>query len=98
MPRELRKQVRAELRGERELKEILFSFLTANTFACARHVLESIKLGDETKKINTEAVILAKKARDNAAKEETWIAGSMSSMAPFGSSKEVAEGKKIEGN
>ena len=72
--------------------------ITANTFACARHVLESIKLGDETKKINTEAVILAKKARDNAAKEDTWIAGSMSSMAPFGSSKEVAEGKKIEGN
>ena len=25
--------------------------ITANTYSCARHVLESIKLGDETKKI-----------------------------------------------
>ena len=72
--------------------------ITANTYACARHVLESIKLGNETKKINLEAVLLAKKARDSAAKKDTWIAGSMSSMAPFGSSKEVAEGKKVEGN
>jgi len=72
--------------------------ITANTFACARHVLESINLGDETKKINSEAVFLTKKARDNVAKEDIWIAGSMSSMAPFGSQKEVAEGTKVEGN
>jgi len=72
--------------------------ITANTFACARHVLESINLGEETKKINNEAVILAKKARDNSAKKDVWIAGSMSSMAPFKSPKEVAEGKKVESN
>ncbi len=72
--------------------------ITANTYSCARHVLESINLGKETKKINTEAVNLAKKARDNVGKEEVWIAGSMSSMAPFGSAKEVAEGKKVEAN
>ena len=72
--------------------------ITANTFACARHVLESIELGQETKKINNEAVLLAKKARDSVAKEEIWIAGSMSSMAPFNSPKEVAEGEKVAGN
>tara|TARA_B100000700_G_scaffold199105_1_gene219045 strand:- start:11 stop:937 length:927 start_codon:yes stop_codon:yes gene_type:complete len=72
--------------------------ITANTYSCARHVLESIKLGDETKKINTEAVFLAKKARDKVGKGDIWIAGSMSSMAPFGSKQEVAEGKKIESN
>ena len=72
--------------------------ITANTFACARHVLESINLGEETKKINHDAVILAKKARDRSAKEDVWIAGSMSSMAPFNCPKEVAEGKKVEAN
>ena len=72
--------------------------ITANTFACARHVLESINLGEETKKINHDAVILAKKARDRSAKEDVWIAGSMSSMAPFNCHKEVAEGKNVEAN
>ncbi len=72
--------------------------ITANTYSCARHVLESINLGKETKKINNEAVTLAKKARDNSGKEEVWIAGSMSSMAPFGSTQEVAEGTNVEGN
>ncbi len=72
--------------------------ITANTYSCARHVLESIHLGKETKKINNKAITLAKKARDNVGKEEVWIAGSMSSMAPFGSTQEVAEGEKVEGN
>jgi homocysteine S-methyltransferase len=57
--------------------------ITANTYSTARHVLES--LGDEVKNINTEAVRLAQAARDSTAKGETWIAGSMSSMAPFSS-------------
>ena len=72
--------------------------ITANTYSCARHVLESVNLGKETKKINNEAITLAKKARDNVGKEDILIAGSMSSMAPFGSKKEVAEGEKVEGN
>ena len=44
--------------------------ITANTFACARHVLESINLGEETKKINNEAVLLAKKARDKTSNKK----------------------------
>ena len=69
--------------------------ITANTYSTARHVLESIDLGGEVKAINTEAVKLAQIARDNAAKDETWIAGSISSMAPFNSAQEVASGDKV---
>ena len=72
--------------------------ITANTFSTARHVLESIDLGSEVKTINTQAVQLANAARDNAAKDETWIAGSMSSMAPFNSLQEVASGEKVANN
>ena len=72
--------------------------ITANTFSTARHVLESINLGDEVRTINTEAVRLAKEARDNSAKGEIWIAGSISSMAPFNNQEEVAEGDNIESN
>ena len=72
--------------------------ITANTFSTARHVLESIDLGDEVKTINTEAVQLAKAARDNAATGEIWIAGSMSSMQPLNSTREVATGKKAAAN
>ena len=72
--------------------------ITANTYSTARHVLESLDLGDEVRSINTEAVRLAQAARDIAAKGETWIAGSMSSMAPFSSQQEVAAGEKVADN
>jgi len=68
--------------------------ITANTYSTARHVLESIDLGGEVRDINTEAVQLAKEARDNSAKDETWIAGSMSSMAPFNSHRKSLPVKK----
>ena len=72
--------------------------ITANTYSTARHVLESLDLGDEVRSINTEAVRLAQAARDIASKGETWIAGSMSSMAPFSSQQEVAAGEKVADN
>ena len=72
--------------------------ITANTFSTARHVLESIELGDHVRSINFQAVELAKVARDNVANDEVWIAGSISSMAPFNNREEVAEGKNIERN
>ena len=55
--------------------------ITTNTYSTARHVLESIDMGDQVRSINEEAVKLAFKARDNAADDEVWIAGSISSMA-----------------
>ena len=72
--------------------------ITANTYSTARHVLESIDLGDEVRTINTDAVKLAKVARDNSAKGEIWIAGSMSSMSPFNSPLEVALGENVADN
>lgn len=64
--------------------------ITANTYSCARHVLESIMLGHEAKLINFKSVQLAKEARENAAEDDVWIAGSMSSMPPLTSDHEVA--------
>ena len=72
--------------------------ITANTYSTARHVLESINLGDQVRIINEEAVQLALKARDNAADDEVWVAGSISSMAPFNNEEEVAVGESVESN
>ena len=70
--------------------------ITANTYATARHVLESINLGHESKMINLKSVQLAQQARDNVADDEVWIAGSMSSMPPLTASQEVAVGEHVE--
>ena len=72
--------------------------ITANTYSTARHVLESIDLGDQVRSINQEAVKLARIARDNVADDEVWVAGSISSMAPFNNEEEVAVGESIESN
>ena len=70
--------------------------ITANTYATARHVLESINLGHESKMINLKSVQLAQQARDNAADGEVWIAGSMSSMPPLTASHEVVVSRHAE--
>ena len=70
--------------------------ITANTYSTARHVLDSINLGHDSKMINFKSVQLAKEARDNAADGEVFIAGSMSSMPPLTSSHEVAVSKYAE--
>jgi homocysteine S-methyltransferase len=54
--------------------------ITANTYSTARHVLESINLGHESKMINLKSVQLAQQARDEVSTEPVLIAGSMSSM------------------
>jgi S-methylmethionine-dependent homocysteine/selenocysteine methylase len=64
--------------------------ITANTYSTARHVLESINLGHESKMINLKSVQLAQQARDAVATEPVLIAGSMSSMPPLTSHREVA--------
>ena len=72
--------------------------ITANTYSTARHVLESIDLGAQFRSINEEAVQLALKARDNAADDKVWVAGSISSMAPFNNEEEVAVGERVKSN
>jgi len=70
--------------------------ITANTYSTARHVLESINLGHESKLLNLKSVQLAQQARDEVARKEVFIAGSMSSMPPLTSHREVAVGGQVE--
>jgi len=70
--------------------------ITANTYSTARHVLESINLGHESKMINLKSVQLAQQARDEVATEPVLIAGSMSSMPPLTSHREVAIDGQVE--
>ena len=69
--------------------------ITTNTFSTARHVLENINLKGEVESINQEAVQVAKEARDNAATEEVWIAGSMSSMPPLNTLRDVVRQESV---
>ncbi len=70
--------------------------ITANTYSTARHVLESINLGHESKLLNFKSVQLAQQARDNVARGDVYIAGSMSSMPPLTSHREVAIDGQVE--
>jgi len=70
--------------------------ITANTYSTARHVLESINLGHESKMLNLKSVQLAQQARDAVADEPVLIAGSMSSMPPLTSPREVAIDGQVE--
>lgn len=70
--------------------------ITANTYSTARHVLESINLGHESRLLNLKSVQLAQQARDNVATEEVLVAGSMSSMPPLTSHREVAIDGQVE--
>ena len=70
--------------------------ITANTYSTARHVLESINLGHESKLLNFKSVQLAQQARDNVAEGDVYVAGSMSSMPPLTSHREVAIDGQVE--
>lgn len=55
--------------------------LTTNTYASARHNLEPLGLGDLTGELNRRAVMLARDARDKAARDRpVLIAGSISNF------------------
>ena len=72
--------------------------ITANTFATARHVLESAGLGKDFETINRRAVEVAKEARDSVARQAVWVAGSLSSMPPLTDISVTARGKGLEDN
>ena len=55
--------------------------ITTNTYASARHNLEPLGMGDLTGELNRRAVLLAREARDNAARDRpVLIAGSISNF------------------
>ena len=51
--------------------------ITTNTFSAGRHMLEPAGLGDDVAKVNHQAVLLAREARDAAASEPVAVAGLM---------------------
>jgi S-methylmethionine-dependent homocysteine/selenocysteine methylase len=55
--------------------------ITTNTFATARHVLEPAGMGDQFRSLNTQAVTLAREARENIAENPVCVAGSISTMS-----------------
>ncbi len=58
--------------------------VTANTFASSRRMLGPAGLGDAVAKVNTEAVRLAREARERAAPERpVVVAGSLSTVQPM---------------
>lgn len=72
--------------------------ITTNTFSSAKHILENVGLGDEFERINRRAVDLAKRARDEAATEEVWLAGSLSTIPPLDRPATIPRGPEIEEN
>ena len=55
--------------------------ITTNSYASARHNLEPLGLGDSTAELNIRAVVLAKEARERAARDRpVYIAGSVSNF------------------
>ncbi len=70
--------------------------IIANTFATAPHILEHMGLADQAEKINTDAVTLALKARENSG-ENVCVAASMSSAPAFDATKLPVEEKYREG-
>jgi S-methylmethionine-dependent homocysteine/selenocysteine methylase len=65
--------------------------LTTNTYASARHNLEPLGLGDLTGELNRRAVMLARDARDKAARDRpVLIAGSISNFGMTTSGEDMA--------
>ncbi len=69
--------------------------ISTNTFLAGRHVLEADGI-DNFEQINRSAVDLAKKARDEFARGEVLIAGSLSTLPPLNQANDLPRGKQIE--
>ncbi len=64
--------------------------ITTNTYASARHNLEPLGLGDQTRELNLRAVMLAEDARDKKARERpVSIAGSVSNFGLIAGAEEA---------
>jgi len=72
--------------------------ITTNTFSSAKHILEDVGLVDDFERINRRAVDLAKRARDEVAGGEVWIAGSLSTIPPLDRPAAVPAGPQIADN
>ncbi len=71
--------------------------ISTNTFLAGRHILESSGINN-FEQVNRSAVDLAKQARDEVARDEVLIAGSLSTLPPLNQANDVPRGKRIERN
>lgn len=69
--------------------------ITTNSFYSARHILETIGLGDLTEQINRHAVELALKARHDVGRDDVFIAGSMSTIPSLIDPDDVSRGRQV---
>jgi methionine synthase I (cobalamin-dependent) len=72
--------------------------ITANTFSCAKHILECVGLEDKFESTNRSALDLARRARDECATQEVWIAGSLSTIPPLDRPATIPAGPGIKDN
>lgn len=72
--------------------------ITTNTFSSAKHILEYVGLAEDFERINRRAVDLAKRARDEVATKEVWIAGSLSTIPPLDRPATIPTGSEVEDN
>lgn len=56
--------------------------IITNSFPAARHVLEPAGLGERFRELNARSVELARQARESAAEEPVFVAGSISTFPP----------------
>ncbi len=69
--------------------------ITTNTFYSARHILETIGLGDQMQQINQRAVELALKARQDSGCNDVIVAGSMSTIPSLIDPDDVSRGSQV---
>jgi S-methylmethionine-dependent homocysteine/selenocysteine methylase len=72
--------------------------ITANTFSSAKHILEGVGLGAEFERVNRLALELARRARDECATREVWIAGSLSTIPPLDRPATIPRGPAVRDN
>ena len=72
--------------------------IITNTFSTCRNILGEAGLGDQVRQVNTLAVEIAREAREQAARDQVLIAGSISSMAPGNNRGRMPAGEKARAN
>ena len=70
--------------------------ITTNTYSAAKHVLEAAELEARFEDINAGAVRLAREARDEMARDDVWIAGSISTIPPLNKNENIRVGPEME--
>ncbi len=72
------------------------NIITTNTYSAAKHVLKAAGYENEFEKINSQAVMLAREARDRAERDDIWIAGSISTIPPLNKTGDIRVDSKME--